>query len=153
MTKILTIIITLNVLVITAFPQATSSGTVSATVIEPMVVKPINIATSVTSDDRNIAVILAGSVYMSTLGEHSKTGSIALPVSSGTFTAGSFYTSGSTGYTYTFTVPSSPLTITSGSKKMTVNSFESDRSVRSEPGLVAGIYVTVTPFNVTVNYN
>jgi hypothetical protein len=83
----------------------------------------------------------------------SKAGNVKLPVTYGTFTIASFYNTGATGYNYTITVPSEPLTIVSGTRRMKFNSFDSDPTLGSGPGLAAGVFVTVTPFNVTVNYN
>lgn len=148
MKKILTVIITLIVLASAAYSQATGSATITATVVEP-----ISISKSVESDFGNVAVIFSGSVKVTPVEVRSKAGSVVIPATSGTFTAATFYTSGLAGYSYTITIPSEPLTIKNGSKRIKVNIQSEDSSLNTDSELVAGVYVSVTPFNMTVNYN
>jgi len=139
----------LCLLAIIAYSQATSSATITATVV-----KSVTISKSVESDFGNItAVIVTGSVAVSPVGVYSKAGSLRLPVSTGTITVAS-YASGSFGYNYTFDLPNQPFTLKVGTKKMKVDSYDTNNpSNFAEPGLIAGVYVAFTPYNVTVNYN
>jgi Domain of unknown function (DUF4402) len=130
------------------FSQASSSASISATVVEP-----ITITKTVDMNFGKVAIIIAGEVEMVPGSVHPKKSAIMLPVTTGTFTAASFITEGTAAYTYTITVPSSPLEIKSGDNMLIVNSFLSDPLINPGTGLVAGVYVSVTPFNVTVNYN
>ena len=148
MKKIFFAFIILNGLSVNMFSQASSSASVRATVIEP-----VTITKTVDMNFEVVAIIIAGTVEMVPGRVNSGKSAIMLPVSTGTFTAASFVTEGTAAYTYTITVPPSPLEIKSGDNTMIVNSFRSDPLINSGTGLVAGVYVSVTPFNVTVNYN
>jgi len=117
------------------------------------VVEPITITKSIDLNFESVAIIIAGSVEMVTSNTKGNTASIALPVVTGTFTAASFVMSNSTAYTYKVTVPQSPIEITNGKNSMTIQSFDSDPIVDPESGLYAGVFVSVSPMNVTVNYN
>ena len=101
----------------------------------------------------NIAVVLAGTIEMTPSGKDLKNSDIKLPVSSGTFTAAAFYVAGPSGYSYSIAIPESPVSINSGEEEMTVRSFNSDPNLGPGKDQIGGIYVSVSPYYVTVNYN
>jgi hypothetical protein len=149
MTKVFALILLILFgLSVAAFSQSNASAIATATIVEP-----VGISQSVDSDYGNVAVILAGTVFMTPVGVTPKKGNIMLPVSSGTYTAASFYLSGTAGYTYTISVPSKPVTIHRGTEFLKVDTFSSDNALNAGDGLTAGVYVSITPFNVMVNYN
>lgn len=119
----------------------------SATVVEP-----ITVTKSVALNFESVAIIIAGSVELTPLNSKSKPADIVLPVS-GTFTAASFIFPGETAYTYKITVPKTPMEVTRGNDKMIVRSFDSDPILNPDSELLAGVFVSVSPMNVTVNYN
>lgn len=147
--------------------QATASATATATIVTP-----ISITKNVDMNFGNIAVQAStgGTVELSPGGVRIASGGVTLPVNNGTVTAASFTINGSGNYTYSITLPSSPLIITSGANTMTVDAFTSSPSAigtltagtqtltvgatlnvaAAEP---AGTYTSTTPFDVTVNYN
>jgi hypothetical protein len=151
-----------------ASAQATATATATATIVTP-----ISITKDVDMNFGNVAVQAStgGTVILSPAGVRTKTSGVTLPTTAGTVTAASFSIAGSGAYTYTVTLPSSALTITSGSNTMTVTTFTSNPS-GSNGALTAGaqtltvgatlnvaaaqpsgVYVSATPFDVTVNYN
>jgi len=101
----------------------------------------------------NIAIVVAGTIEMKTVGEVLENSNIKLPVSSGTFTATAFYIAGPSGYSYSISIPQSPVSIKNGENEMTVDSFNSDPNLRPGNNQIGGIFVTVSPYFVTVNYN
>jgi len=148
--------------------QETASATATATIITPI---------AITKDvDMNFGIVAVqsttgGTVVLTPAGVRSATGGVTLPVDNGTVTAASFTVTGVDGYTYNVTLPSSALTITSGSNTMTVTNFTSSpagtngtltggtetlnvgATLNVSAAQPAGVYVSGTPFNVTVNYN
>ena len=107
---------------------------------------------------------------MTPAGVRSATGGVTLPATAGTVSAATFNVTGTAGYTYTIAIAGDPLTVTSGGNTMTVIDFVS--SPTSPATLAAGnnaltvgatlnvgasqapgIYISGTPFTVTVNYN
>ena len=152
----------------TAFAQATATATATGTVITT-----IGITKMVDMNFGNAAVQAStgGTVVMTPVGVRSATGGVTLPTNTGTVTAASFAITGQGNYTYAITLPSTDLPITSGSNTMTVNTFNSSpaatgilsvqgtqtlnvgATLNVAAGQAAGLYVSATPFNVTVNYN
>jgi hypothetical protein len=149
--------------------QATASATASATIITP-----ITITKTVDLDFGNVAVsATSGTVTMAPAGTRTPNGGVTLPAVAGTPAAAAFDVTGEASYTYAITLPSAPLTITSGSNTMTVDQFTSNPSATGTlsagtPGTetinvgatlnvgasqAAGVYISLTPFDVTVNYN
>jgi hypothetical protein len=111
-------------------------------------------------------------VILAAAGTRTATGGITLPAITGTVAAASFDVTGSDGYTYTITLPSTDYTITraSGTETMIINTFTSDPSgtgtltggsetvnvgatLNVNAGQVGGTYTNATGFDVTVNYN
>lgn len=169
-TKCLKIVAASAVLVIaatTAQGQVTASATASATIVTP-----ISISKTVDMNFGNVAVspVNAGTVVLAPAGTRTLTGGVTLPVVAGTVTAATFKVDGQGNYTYAITLPSTDLTITSGSNTMIVNSFTSNPSgtgalssgtqnvnvgatLNVSAAQPAGTYTSLTPFDVTVNYN
>jgi len=148
MSKIFITFIVLAGLSINLFSQATSSASVGATIVEPIILtKPVDL------NFRTGTVIFAGTVTMVPGAARPGTPTIMLPVTEGVFTAAVFVVEGTAGYAYTVAVPSSPLEIKSGDQMMVVDSFIRDPIINPETDLYSGVYVMTTPLNVTVNYN
>ena len=120
----------------------------SATVVEP-----ITVTKSVDLNFESVAIIVAGSVEMVPANDKGEIPKITMPVTYGTFTAASFVLSSTTAYAYKVTVPPAPVEVNNGKKTMVVKSFDSDPILNPEAGLYAGVYVSVSPMDVTVNYN
>lgn len=148
--------------------QSTASASASATIVTP-----ISIAKNVDMNFGNIAVTAtAGTVVLASDGTRTKTGGVTLPATVGTVTAASFLVSGQANYTYSITLPSAAVVLTSNSNTMNATAFTSNIAATagalsttgsqtlnvgatlsvaaSQP---AGTYTTATPFDVTVNYN
>lgn len=153
--------------VASSFAQSTASATATATIVTP-----ISITKTVDMNFGNVAVQTAngGTVVLTPAGVHTVTGGVTIPSTTGTVTAASFSVTGQGVYTYAITLPSSALTITSGANTMTVSTFTSTPSgtgtltagaqtlnVGATLNVAAaqppGVYVSATPFDVTVNYN
>ena len=145
--------------------QATGNASASATIITP-----ISIVKNTDMNFGNIATNGAvGTVVLLPAGGRSFTGGITFPITTGTVTPATFEISGSSGFTYAITLPTT-ITITSGTNSMIVNNFTSTPSatgiltggtqtikIGSTLNLAAaqaeGAYTTTTNFDVTVNYN
>ncbi len=150
-----------------SFAQVTASATASATIVTP-----IAITKDVDMNFGNLAVNAStGTVVLTPAGTRSATGGVSfLAASPGTVTAASFTVSGLAGATYSITLPSGALTITSGANTMTVDSWTSSptptgtltggtetltvgATLNVGASQAAGTYISGTPFDVTVNYN
>jgi Domain of unknown function (DUF4402) len=151
-----------------AFAQATTTATATGTVITT-----IGVTKTVDMNFGNVAVQASsgGTVVMTPVAVRSATGGVTLPTNAGTVTAASFAITGQGSYTYAITLPSMDLTITSGSNTMAVNTFTSSptatgtlsvlgtqtlnvgATLNVAAGQPAGVYLSPTPFSVTVNYN
>ncbi len=166
MKKILAISILMFAFVAATFGQVNATATATATIVTP-----IAIVNASNMNFGNVAVnAVAGTVILDPAGTRTSTGGVTLPVVGGTVTAATFTVTGNSGATYSITLPSTATTITSGLNNMTVDNFSSTptptgtltggtETLRvgatlnvgaSQP---AGIYVSGTPFTVTVNYN
>lgn len=150
-----------------SFGQVSATATATATIVIP-----ISIANTVDMNFGNVAVSAsAGTVILAPAGTRSTTGGVTLPATTGTVAAASFTVTGTPAYTYAITLPSTATTVTSGSDNMTVTAFTSNPSGTGTIGVggnetllvgatlnvaanqPSGIYVSGTPFTVTVNYN
>ena len=156
-----------------------SNGQVNATATTTAtIVTPIMISKTVDMNFGNIAVgSIGGTVVLSPAGSRTKTGDIVLTATAGTVTSASFTVTGMADYAYNITLPTTNVIITkaTGSETMIVNSFVSTPSANGilsaeftnpasqiinvgatliiSPNQTAGVYVSNTPFAVTVNYN
>ena len=146
--KIIFILLALNGLSGTANCQvsAQSDAGVAATIVEPA-----TFSKTINSDFGHVTLIVAESVKMVSSGNRSRKGTIVLPFASGTFTAAIYSSAGSAGSTCTVSYPLSPFTIKSGNNTMQVASSEPVLTAGSD--MIAGVYVSVTHSNVTINYN
>lgn len=150
-----------------AAAQETATATATATIVTP-----ISITKTVDMNFGNVAVqsTTGGTVELTPAGARTSTGGVTLPATNGTVTAASFTVNGNGNYTYAITLPSSPLTITSGGNTMTVTGFNSTPSgtgaltagtqtlnvgatLNVSAAQPSGVYVSGTPFDVIVNYN
>jgi hypothetical protein len=165
--KKLTILIAL--LVVVGFSTnafAGSSATASATAT---IVNPISIAKTADMNFGNVATDgTVGTVILAAAGTRTKTGGVTLPATVGTVTAATFTVTGVSGYTYAVTLPVAATVVSSGANNMNVDTWTSDAGGTITGGTVtlhvgatlnlvatqvAGVYVSATPFTVTVNYN
>lgn len=149
--------------------QESATATATATIVTP-----ISITKTVDMNFGNVAVrsSAGGTVVLSPAGVRTATGGVTLPTTApGTVAAASFTVAGTGTYTYAITLPSTATTITSGANTMTVNTFTSTPSgtgtlaaggtqtlnvgatLNVAAAQPAGVYVSGTPFTVTVNYN
>jgi len=151
----------------TSYAQVTA--TASSTVA---IITPIAITKEVDLNFGNIAVspTLGGTVILPTSGTRSMTGGVTLPIVSGTVTAAAFTVSGEGNSTYSITLPTSPIVLSSGSGTMTVANFVSTPSSTGTlsggnqeikvgatlsvgAAQSAGQYTNESSLYVTVNYN
>lgn len=150
--------------------QAQVSATALATAT---IVTPIAIAKTADMNFGNVAVsTTAGTVVLTPAAGRTATGGVTLPATVGTVAAAAFDVTGIGNYTYSITLPSSALVLTrnSGTETMNVNTFASTPSgigtlasgaqsvtvgatLNVAGSQTAGVYVSATPFTVTVNYN
>jgi hypothetical protein len=165
-TILLSLVAIFSIASITVKAQVTATATASATIITP-----IAISKSLDMSFGNVAVspTISGTVTLTPANVRTITGGVTLPVVAGTVNAAKFTVTGLTGSTYSITLPSSALTLTSGANTMTVTSFT---STPTPTGTLTGgtqdIYVGATlnvaaaqaagtytsaAFPVTVNYN
>jgi hypothetical protein len=147
--KIFIILLVLSGLSFSVFSQGSAMAVaiprVSATIVEPG---------TITSNFGDGVVIFAGTVILTPVRGHTKTSSLSLPVSTGSFTGAFFCVAGTnTGYNFTIDVPSSPVSINNGGTSMKITSFTSEPALNARSDMIAGVFVSVTPLDVTVNYN
>jgi len=145
-----TIFLIFNILHINIFSQIPESdgAKISATILEPG-----TISKTINTDFGNVAIIVSAYVKMAPVGIKSTKGGIVLPVPSGTFTAAIYDYSGAEGTTYTISYPTKPFIIKAGQDSMQVADIIPDPAQNSSSELIAGVFVSITPSNVTVNYN
>lgn len=151
----------------TSFAQVTATASTTATIITPIAIEK-----DVDMNFGNIAVspTLGGTVVLPTSGARTKTGGVTLPVVTGTVSAASFTVTGEGNSTYSITLPSSAITLTSPSGTMTVENFVSTPSntgalnngsqevkvgatLNVGAAQAAGTYTNESSLFVTVNYN
>lgn len=155
-----------------AFAQQTSSATAntSATIIQP-----IAIVKTADMNFGNVAVHTTnnGTVVLGTSNNRSSTGGVTLPVATpGTVTSATFDVTGAANYTYSITLPSSPVVLDDNNgHNMNVTTFVSNPTptgtldANGEETISVGATLTVTggqapgtyesdqDFAVIVNYN
>ena len=151
-----------------------SSAQVKATATATStIVKPIGITKTVDMNFGNVAInsTTAGTVVLAPAGTRTSTGGVTLPATAGTVAAAEFNVTGANNYTFSITLPSTSHEIKSGSNTMSVTGFTSTptptgtlsatgsatvkvgATLNVSAGQAAGTYTSVTPFEVTVNYN
>jgi len=150
-----------------ASAQATATSTATATIVTP-----ISITKMIDMNFGNVAVQTGtgGTVVLLPNGSRSATSGVTLPAITGTVTAASFVVDGQGAYTYAITLPATPVTLTNGAFSMTADTFSSTPSgvgaltagtqtlnvgatLNVAAAQTAGVYISGTPFSVTVNYN
>ena len=149
-----------------AFAQQTATASTTATIVTP-----IGITKTVDMVFGNIATNGAvGTVVLTTAGTRTSTGGVTLPAASGSPTAASFAVTGSGTYTYTITLPASPITLAGTTAGVTVGTFVSNpaatgaltagaqtvlvgATLNLPVSVVAGSYTNAAGLTVTVNYN
>ncbi len=153
-----------------SFGQVGSPGAITATATAgAIVVTPLSIEKTADLNFGNVAVNSAlGTAVITPLGVRSRTGGVSLPANVGSPSVATFTVAGQSGYAYTFTLPSSATTVTSGENTMTVDNWQTDAGTVITGGSVtvnvgatlnvkasqpAGTYLSATPFTVTINYN
>lgn len=169
------VIITL--LVLSAFIVTKSSAQVSATATATAEV--VSVISIVKTVDLSFGIVarsnVPGWVQLSPANVRTTTGGATLLAQTGTVTPASFTVSGEGALTYAITLPTSLIltnTTGTGAEVVTVNNFTSLPTVATggtltagtqiltvgaelamSPNQVSGVYVSGTPFTVTVNYN
>jgi hypothetical protein len=135
------------------FAQGNASVSLNTTV-SANIAEPVGISKSINSFYGSGAVIFSFIVEVQPTGIHQvSAGDIVLPSATGVITAAFFPISGFDGYTFTVLLPSSPLLIHKGTTEMQVTSLTSESALGTDPDMIAGVFVSVTPMNVIVNYN
>lgn len=136
-----------------SFAQGNASAIINSPV-SARITEPVGISKSIHSYYGNGAVIFSFIVEITPSdGQKGFGGSITLPVTTGVITAAFFPISGFEGYTFTVFLPSSPLMIHNGTNEMLVTSLTSEQALGADLEMIAGVFVSVTPTNVIVNYN
>jgi len=157
---------------VNTFAQSTATATATATIVTPITIA--NAGTNLSFGNVIPSATLAGTVVVSPASAPTYTNVTAslLPALTATVTAAAFTVTGTPAATYAITLPTTDVTLTGPSGTMTVNTFTSSPSgtgTLSSPagtqtltvgarlnvgiGQAAGTYTSVTPFDVTVNYN
>ena len=167
--KKLTILVALLLVVgfsTNVFAQVTATASTTATIVTP-----IGITKTVDMNFGNVATNGAvGTVVLTPAGTRTSTGGVTLPAASGSPTAASFAVTGSGTYTYTITLPASPITLAGTTAGVTVGTFVSNpaspgaltagaqtvlvgATLNLPVSVVAGSYTNAASLTVTVNYN
>ena len=148
--------------------QVTATATASSTIVTP-----IGITKTVDMNFGNVAInsTTAGTVVLAPAGTRTSTGGVTLPATAGTVAAAEFNVTGANNYTFSITLPSTSHEIKSDLNTMSVTDFTSTptptgtlsatgsatvkvgATLNVSAGQAAGTYTSVTPFEVTVNYN
>ena len=148
--------------------QVKATATASSTIVTP-----IGITKTVDMNFGNVAINASagGTVVLAPAGTRTSTGGVTLPATAGTVAAAEFNVTGANNYTFSITLPSTSHEIKSGSNTMSVTGFTSTptptgtlsatgsatvkvgATLNVSAGQAAGTYTSVTPFEVTVNYN
>jgi hypothetical protein len=148
--------------------SATATASSTATIVTPIAIAHV---TDMNFGNVTVSTLVAGTVVLAPAGTRTSTGNITLPAINGTISAASFTVTGVTGSAYSITLPTTDLTLTSGSNTMIVNAFTSTPSATGtlaagtqtlnvgatlnvKAAQAVGIYTTaVGGFPVTVCYN
>jgi len=172
LTKLFAIAVVILGFAATTFAQVPVGVSANATATGT-IITPITITNAGDLNFGNVAVSASGgTVILTPAGSRTTTGGVTLPnFNIGTVTAAHFDVTGTAGYTYAITLPSTPTTVTSGSNSMLVNAFTSTptttgaldgsgeqtidvgATLNVNAAQAAGTYESATPFTVTVNYN
>jgi uncharacterized protein DUF4402 len=152
------------------FAQAEASASANTTAV---IVTPISIVKTTDMNFGNVAVsaTVAGTVVLTPASVRTTTGGVTLPATTGTVAAAGFTVSGTAGYTYAITLPTTLSLDDNAAHTMTVNTFTNDptstglldgsgdqtlnvgATLNVSGGQEAGTYESDTDFEVTVVYN
>ncbi len=149
------------------FAQTTAIASTSVNIVTP-----IGITKTVDMNFGNIATGLAasGTAVLSPDGTRSTTGGVTIPPVSGSPAAASFVVTGTGSYTYTISLPGSPIVLNGVTEGVTVDAFVSNpapigmlnagtqtvyvgATLNVPESTVPGSYTNVSGLKVTVNYN
>jgi hypothetical protein len=154
---------------VSSYAQVSATATSAATIVTP-----ITITKTVDMNFGNVSVNSnAGTVVLTPAGSRSVTGGATTPATAGTVTAASFDIAGQANYTYSITLPggATTLTHTNNTDTMTADTWTSSptptgtlngsgaqtltvgATLHVGASQLAGVYLSGTPFTVTVNYN
>jgi hypothetical protein len=167
--KLIGVAFVLIVLSVSSFAQITQSATATATIVTPISMTKV--------DDMNFGNLavtsVPGTVALSPSATPTRTvvGGVTLPVVTGTVQAAYFTVAGTPGYVFTITLPASNTIVRqTGTETMLVDAFTSNptptgtlsgggtadlyvgATVHVAALQTAGVYVSGTPFDITVNY-
>jgi hypothetical protein len=158
-------------LLLIGFPANTFAQTIAAASTTVTIVTPIGITKSVDMVFGNIATTTAsGTVVLGTDGTRTPNGGVTLPGTAGTVTPASFSVTGSGSYTYTISLPSSPIVLSGTTGGVTVGAFVSNpaatgaltagsqtvhvgATLNIPASTAADTYKNTSGLHVTVNYN
>lgn len=154
-----------------SYAQSAGSATASATIVTPISIQKVN------GGDLNFGNIAAGEsngiIILGTDGTRRIEGGVSLPSTLGNISPAEFMITGEGSYSFSITLPSSPITLTNTNgtnETMMVDSFISSpqatgnltegkqmlkvgANLHVAANQAPGIYMSDTPFIVTVNYN
>jgi hypothetical protein len=137
------------------FAQENKSPAVVGTTVSANIVEQVSFSKTFNSTYGSGALIFSFDVETTPSSKiHSnRRGSLSLFSNTGVITAAFFTFSGNEGYSFTVLFPPSPLLIHKGATELQVTSITSNPALGTDPKMIAGVYVSITPMNVTVNYN
>ena len=166
MKKLFILFIAVAGFVATSKAQVSANASATATIVTP-----IGITKTVDMNFGNVAVSAnPGTVILTPEGTTSATAGVTLPAVKGLIKAASFTVTGTDTYTYAITLPSGATTVSNGANSMTVDTWTSTptptgvltggsqtlnvgATLNVAGSQAAGVYTSLTPFTVTVNYN
>jgi hypothetical protein len=158
------------IFIIKSSAQNRASALTTATILNPISIEK---AEHGDMDFGNIAAGLSsGKVILNANGSRIAEGDILLPLTGGEYKAAEFIVRGEVSYSFAITLPPYPITLVNntGDQTMIVSDFtstpntlstlsEGKQTIKVGASLVvtgsqaSGVYNSVTPFSVTVNYN
>lgn len=106
-----------------SFAQATATATATANIITPIAIAHV---TDINFGNVSVSATNAGTVVLTPAGTRTLSGGVILPALNGTVSAASFTVSGLAASTYSITLPTTDLTLTSVGNSMIVNTFTCD---------------------------
>ena len=146
------------------FGQATANFTASVTIIEP-----VSISTEANMNFASVSAISGGKIVLTPDGSRSSSGGVQLEESEGVSSA-KFVINGQEGLTVAVTLPLESYQLTNGAQNIAIHSFTSNlpesfqlskssvslrvgATVEVEEAQSLGVYTSVSPLSVMVNYN
>jgi len=149
------------------FAQATAAASIGVNIVTPIsITKSEDMVFGNISTNGSTGTILVG-----TEGTRTPTGGVTLPAANGSPTAASFIVTGSGNYTYSISLPGSPIILSGTTEGVTVGTFVSNpastgkltaagtqtvyvgATLNLPASTVAGSYANASGLRITVNYN